>query len=138
MAPMEGHAPLFKEIEKIYLSKIIPVIELVIEDDKSEYKDFLSQLQARPMPDVTEDSLFRWAKFISDRVHYFHQGGNEDEPQTRVSPSMRTLIQLSGTTLGKRRATRKTERRRAKPKKATWTKADTTLLIIHNVFGMLF
>ena len=140
MTPTEDYAPLFREMEeKMHLSKT--VIELLIEDDTAEYEDLLSQLQTRPMPNgvtVTEDALLRWAQFICDRVYHFDQAGSEEEPQLILSPCMRTLIQLSGITLGRRRATRKLDKRPPKEsKKSSWTMATTTPLVRH-VFEMFF
>ena len=128
-----------KELEeKVYLSKAI--IELLVEDYAAEYEDLLSKLHSIVMPSgarVTEDSLLRFAEFICDRLYDFDQAGAEDEPQLILSPSMRTLIKLSGTTVGRHRATRKAEKRETKVKKAGLTKATTTPLVNH-VFMSLF
>lgn len=124
--------------EKVYLSKA--VIELLAEDDTAQYEDLLTKLQTTVMPSgvrVSEDSLFRYAQFVCDRVYHFDQAGSEDEPQLILSPCMRTLIQLSGITLGRRRATRKATKREPKAKKAAWSKATTTPLMLH-IFESLF
>ena len=139
LASSDLYSSLMNELEeKVYLSKAI--IELLAEDDAAEYEDLLSKLQTIVMPSgarVTEDSLFRFAEFICDRVYHFDQAGAEDEPQLILSPCMRTLIKLSGTTVGRQRATRKAEKREPKVKKATWTKATTTPHVMH-VFVSLF
>lgn len=133
MAASELYQPIMTELEeKIYLSKT--VIELLLEDDTAEYEDLLTKLQSSMMPNgtrVSEDSLLRYAEFICDRVYHFDAAGVEDEPPLILSPCMRTLIQLAGITLGKRRATRKLEKRR-QPKVKTgpaWSKATTTPLV---------
>jgi len=139
LAASELYAPLMTELEeKVYLSKT--VIELLAEDDTTEYEDLLSKVQTAMMPSgarVSEDSLLRYAQFVCDRVYHFDQAGAEDEPQLILSPCMRTLIQLSGITLGRRRATRKLEKREPKEKKPAWTKATTTPLVLH-VFESFF
>lgn len=133
MAASELYEPIMNELEeKIFLSKT--VIELLIEEDNAEYEDLLTKLQNSLMPNgtrVSEDSLLRYAEFVCDRVYHFDAAGAEDEPPLILSPCMRTLIQLSGITLGKRRATRKLEKRRQpKAKKGpNWTKATTTPLV---------
>ena len=128
-----------KELEeKVYLSKAI--IELLIEDYAAEYEDLLSKLHSIVMPSgarVTEDSLYRFAEFICDRLYDFDQAGAEEEPQLILSPCMRSLIKLSGTTVGRHRATRKAEKRETKVMKAGLTKATTTPLVNH-VFMSLF
>ena len=90
-------------------------------------------------PTVSEDSLLRYAQFVCDRVYHFDAAGSEDEPQLILSPCMRTLISLAGITLGRRRATRKLDRRevKVKVKKPTWVKATTTPLV-RNVFESFF
>ena len=133
MAASELYEPIMNELEeKIFLSKT--VIELLIEEDGAEYEDLLTKLQTSMMPNgtrVSEDSLLRYAQFVCDRVYHFDAAGAEDEPPLILSPCMRTLIQLAGITLGKRRATRKLEKRREpKAKKGpAWTKATTTPLV---------
>ena len=139
LASSEIYSPFMAELEeKVYLSKA--VIELLAEDDAAQYEDLLTKLQTTVMPSgvrVSEDSLFRYAQFICDRVYHFDQAGSEDEPQLILSPCMRTLIQLSGITLGRRRATRKATKREPKAKKAVWSKATTTPLMLH-IFESLF
>ena len=128
-----------KELEeKVYLSKAI--IELLVEDYAAEYEDLLSKLHSIVMPRgarVTEDSLLRFAEFICDRLYDFDQAGAEDEPQLILSPCMRSLIKLSGTTVARHRATRKAEKCQTKVKKAGLTKATMTPLVNH-VFMSLF
>ena len=133
MSVSEMYEPIMIELEeKIFLNKT--VIELLIEDDNAEHEDLLTRLQNSLMSNgvrVSEDSLLRYAEFVCDRVYYFDAAGAKDEPPFILSPCMRTLIQLTGITLGKRRATRKLEKRRQpKAEKGTnWTKATTTPLI---------
>ena len=124
--------------EKVYLSKA--VIELLAEDDSAKKEDLLTKLQTTVMPSgerVSEDSLLRYAQVVCDRVYRFDQTGSEDESQLILSPCMRTLIQLSGITLVCRRATRKATKREPKAKKAAWSKATTTHLMLH-IFESLF
>ena len=141
MAADEMYEPIMNELEeKIFLSKT--VIELLIEDDTAEYEDLLTKLQTSLMPNgirVSEDSLLRYAEFVCDRVYHFDAAGAEDDPPLILSPCMRTLIQLAGITLGKRRATRKLEKRRQPKAKAgpNWTKATTTPLV-GDVFESFF
>ena len=133
MSVSEMYEPIMIELEeKIFLNKT--VIELLIEDDNAEHEDLLTRLQNSLMSNgvrVSEDSLLRYAEFVCDRVYHFDAAGAEDEPPLILSPCMRTLIQLTGITLGKRRAIRKLEKRRQpKAEKGTnWTKAITTPLI---------
>ena len=125
-------------VEKVHLSKFI--IELLDNDEAAEYEDLLSKIQTIEMPGgkrVTEESLIRYAEFICDRVYDFDQARAEDDPQLILSPCMRTLIKLSGTTVGRHRATRKAEKREPKFKKSGWTKATTTSRVMH-VFKSLF
>jgi DNA (cytosine-5)-methyltransferase 1 len=125
MSVSEMYEPIMIELEeKIFLNKT--VIELLIEDDNAEHEDLLTRLQNSFMSNgvrVSEDSLLRYAEFVCDRVYHFDAAGAEDEPPLILSPCMRTLIQLTGITLGKRRATRKLEKRRQpKAEKGTnWT-----------------
>ena len=146
MTADEIYEPIMNELEeKIFLSNI--VIELLIEDDTAEYEDLLTRLQAKSlMPNaikVSEDSLLRYAEFVCDRVYYFDATtAKEDDPLLILSPCIRTLIQLSGITLGKKKATKKLEKR-FKPERKTkagkhyWSKATTTTLV-GNVFESFF
>ena len=141
MAASEIYEPIMNELEeKIFLSKT--VIELLLEDDTASYEDLLTRLQKSTMPNgtrVTEDSLLRYAEFVCDRVYHFDAAGPEDEEPLILSPCMRTLIQLSGITLGRRRATRKEQKKRQpKAKKGPqWTKATTTPVVL-DVFETFF
>ena len=141
LAASDTYAPIMNELEeKIFLSKI--VVEFLIADDTAEYEDLLAKIQVTVMPNgtcLTEDSLLRHSQFVCDRVYHFDAAGSEEEPQLILSPCMRTLIQLAGITLGKRRATRKVERKdvAAKVKKPTWSKATTTPLV-SKVFETFF
>lgn len=58
----------------------------------------------------TEDSLLRHAQFVVDQVESYDQYGDSDEELLLVTPCVRTLINLAGVTLGKRRAARRAVR----------------------------
>ena len=124
--------------EKVSLSQT--VIEFLIEDDSAKYEDLLTKIQAASLAQnsirVSEDSLLYHAEFICDRVYYFDSAGDEDDQPLIVRPCMRTLIQLSGITLGKKKATRKIDNRR-KTKEKCLAKATTTPLV-GNVFESFF
>ena len=139
MAADETYQPIMMELEeKTFLSQT--VIEFLTNDDSAKYEDLLAKIQAASiMPNgvrVSEDSLLHHAEFICDRVYYFDAAGDEDDEPLLVRPCMRTLIQLSGITLGKKRATRKMDKRR-KMKEKCCSKATTTTLV-GNVFESFF
>jgi DNA (cytosine-5)-methyltransferase 1 len=125
MSASEMYEPIMTELEeKIFLNKT--VIELLIEDDNAEHEELPTRLQNSLMSNgvrVSEDSLLRYAEFVCDRVYHFDAAGDEDEPPLILRPCMHTLIQLTGVTLGKGRATRKLEKRR-QPKAAKRNQLD--------------
>ena len=145
MSADETYEPIMRKIEeKIFLSKT--VIEFLIEDDTAEYEDLLNKLETSSlMPNtirVTEDSLLQYAEFVCDRVYNFNATGDEDDMQLILRPCMRTLIQLSGITLGNTTPTGKLEQKRQteqanKRGQKEWAKAITTPLV-GNVFDSFF
>lgn len=89
------------------------------------------------MSRFTEDSLLRYAQFICDQVISFDASARPEDPLLITSPCMRALITLSGVTLNRRIALRRTQARDQKNKKITWTKATTTKLV-NNMFETFF
>ncbi|KAB7504337.1 DNA (cytosine-5)-methyltransferase PliMCI [Armadillidium nasatum] len=138
MEPSEVYSPFFNAVqEKIYLSKL--VIELLIHTIEPSYEDLLLKIQTAVPPQgilsFSEDSLLRHAQFICDQVHNFDLAGEDGEERFILSPCIRSLINLAGVTLGKRRTTQLRVRKKIDMPK--FTKATTTPLVM-NLFESFF
>ena len=111
--------------EKLFLSQL--VIEFLIEDyDAAEYEDLLTKIQAASLTQLpnggikfSEDSLLRYAEFVCDRVYHYDDAGHENDQPLILRRCMRTLIQLSGIMLGRKRATRKLNKKRSQNEKSS-------------------
>ncbi|KAF2360331.1 S-adenosyl-L-methionine-dependent methyltransferase [Trinorchestia longiramus] len=117
-------------MEKIYLSKL--VIEFLYDNDEGSYEDLLHVLQtAVPPPGVvlSEDSLLRHGQFVCDQVHNFDLAGDGTDVLI-THPCLRSLVDLTGVTLGRRGAlTTRGNRLKTLKKMPKWTKATTTPLV---------
>ncbi|XP_025996917.1 DNA (cytosine-5)-methyltransferase PliMCI isoform X2 [Solenopsis invicta] len=146
MEPSEAYAPFMDAvIEKIYMSKL--VIEFLIHsysvlEIEPKYEDLLNKLQTTVPPKetmkFTEDTLLRHAQFICDQVLSSDNnvGSSSDETLLITAPCMRSLMHLSGVTLGKKSAIR-LSKRQPKIKKPSWSMATTTKLV-SNMFENIF
>lgn len=139
MEPSEEYAGFMTPMwEKIFMSKL--VIEFLLDEIEPVYEDLLNKLHTAVPPKgltaLTEDSLLRHSQFICDQVQSVDSASTNSD-MLITTPCMRTLMKLSGVTLGKRRAMRKTERKRKGDRKPEWTKATTTELV-RNVFDTFF
>ncbi|XP_043275334.1 DNA (cytosine-5)-methyltransferase PliMCI-like isoform X4 [Venturia canescens] len=140
MEPSEAYEPFMAAVrEKIHMSKM--VIEFLLDEVDPTYEDLVNKLQTvvplKGLAPFTEDSLLRHSQFICDQVLSFDQSANPEDPLLITSPCMRALVNLAGVTLGKRLASRRTERLQQKAKKPSWTKATTTQLV-NNMFETFF
>lgn len=84
----------------------------------------------------TEDTLLRHAQFICDQVLSFDNCAGADDTLLITAPCMRSLMKLSGVTLGKKSAIRPVKRQQ-KIKMPAWSMATTTKLV-SNMFENIF
>lgn len=84
----------------------------------------------------TEDTLLRHAQFICDQVLSLDNCAGTDDTLLITAPCIRSLMKLSGVTLGKKSAIRPM-RRQQKIKTPTWSMATTTKLV-SNMFENIF
>lgn len=84
----------------------------------------------------TEDTLLRHAQFICDQVLSLDNCAGADDTLLITAPCIRSLMQLSGVTLGKKSAIRPMKRQQ-KIKTPTWSMATTTKLV-SNMFENIF
>lgn len=84
----------------------------------------------------TEDTLLRHAQFICDRVASLDNCAGADDILLITTSCIRSLMKLSGVTLGKKSAIRPM-RRDPKVKTPTWSMATTTKLV-SNMFENIF
>ncbi|XP_071643809.1 DNA methyltransferase 1a [Temnothorax longispinosus] len=139
MEPSEAYAPYMDAVkEKLYMSKV--VVEFLLDDVTSTYEDLLNKLQTVVPPKetmkFTEDSLLRHAQFICDQVFSLDTCAGSDDTLLITAPCMRSLMNLSGVTFGKKSAVRPM-RRKPKVKTPVWSMATTTKLV-SNMFENIF
>lgn len=139
MEPSEEYSSFMEPMwEKIFMSKL--VIEFLLTEMEPVYEDLLNKFHTTVPPkglaSLTEDSLLRHSQFICDQVQSFDSASTNCD-MLITTPCMRTLMKLSGVTLGKRRAMRRTEKRSNISRKPEWTKATTTDLV-RNLFDTFF
>ncbi|KYQ51853.1 DNA (cytosine-5)-methyltransferase PliMCI [Trachymyrmex zeteki] len=139
MEPSETYAPFMDAVkEKIYMSKL--VIEFLLDEINPTYEDLLNKLQTVVPPKetmtFTEDTLLRHAQFICDRVLSLDNCAGIEDTLLITAPCMRSLMKLSGVTLGKKSAVRLL-RRAPKVKMPAWSMATTTKLV-NNMFENIF
>ncbi|KYN05968.1 DNA (cytosine-5)-methyltransferase PliMCI [Cyphomyrmex costatus] len=139
MEPSETYAPFMDAVkEKIYMSKL--VIEFLLDEINPTYEDLLNKLQTVVPPketmSFTEDTLLRHAQFICDRVLSLDNCAGADDTLLITAPCIRSLMKLSGVTLGKKSAVRLV-RRAQKIKTPAWSMATTTKLV-SNMFENIF
>lgn len=84
----------------------------------------------------TEDTLLRHAQFICDQVLSLDNCAGADDTLLITAPCIRSLMKLSGVTLGKKSAIRLMKREQ-KIKTPTWSMATTTKLV-SNMFENIF
>jgi len=80
--------------------------------------------------------LLRHAQFICDQVLSLDNSAGADDTLLITAPCMRSLMKLSGVTLGKKSAVRPI-RREQKVKTPAWSMATTTKLV-SNMFENIF
>jgi len=80
--------------------------------------------------------LLRHAQFICDQVLSLDNSADADDTLLITAPCMRSLMKLSGVTLGKKSAVRPM-RREQKVKTPAWSMATTTKLV-SNMFENIF
>lgn len=100
--------------------------------------NFLLQTVVPPKETMTftEDTLLRHAQFICDRVLSLDNCAGIEDTLLITAPCMRSLMKLSGVTLGKKSAVRLL-RRAPKVKMPAWSMATTTKLV-NNMFENIF
>jgi len=84
----------------------------------------------------TEDTLLRHAQFICERVVSFDKCAGAEDTLLITAPCMRSLMKLSGVTLGKKSVVR-LMKRAPKVKTPGWSMATTTKLV-NNMFENIF
>ncbi|KAM4889230.1 DNA (cytosine-5)-methyltransferase 1 [Thomomys bottae] len=143
MDPSPEYAPIFGQMqEKVYISKI--VVEFLVGNPEATYEDLINKIETTVPPSglnlnhFTEDSLLRHAQFVVGQVESYDRAKDTDEEPIYLSPCMRALIQLSGVTLGQRRAvSSRSMKPPAKDKDKGPTKATTTKLV-YQIFDTFF
>ncbi|RUS91723.1 hypothetical protein EGW08_000549 [Elysia chlorotica] len=144
MEPSEAYRPFIEQMQlKVYMAKM--VIEFVSDNEDASYEDLLNKIQITVPPQglsgvvsFSEEYLLRHAQFIVDQVQSYDNAAADDESLLITTPCLRSLINLAGVTLGKRRNLRKdVGRAKVKKEKNVQTRATVTPLV-RGLFDTIF